>query len=345
MAEVALNLVALVVGGVIALWCLLALQFLGYEATCRLAWHRRGLFLESSLRGWLWDSSLRALIWLGPPALLVSVLHYFSPGVLPWVLPRWGFWSGFAVAAVLALLVLVGTTREERRADFYRDNREKLKTRLVIRQQSYLKPFREAWEAAEKKAQPDQEQAQAAPAEASEDALAHLDFEILDVDRRQQIGDAPPYASDGGDWTVCTCRILVGSRAAFYFAERSGEPAPAVRFAWGEAKLWVPTARDGADLAEAIGDAFRVTQGRGRATGSAPARVLSFGTAVLSRGTAAQPDGSFAGTGSWTASKWFYEEAIELYVNWSLDERRGRFAEKDEDFAPGVYAAFRTLVG
>ena len=195
------------------------------------------------------------------------------------------------------------------------------------RQASYLRPFREAWEAAEKKAR----EAQPAQVASAEGAQPHLDFEILDVDRGQQVADEPPFARDGGDWTVCTCRLAAGSRAAFYFAERSGEPKDGIPFAWGEARLWVPSAGDGAELAEAIGDAFRVTRGRSRVAASAPARPLAFGTVVLSRATAPQPDGSFAGSGSWTASKWSYEEAIEVYVNWSLEEKKGRFAEKDED--------------
>jgi hypothetical protein len=144
---------------------------------------------------------------------------------------------------------------------------------------------------------------------------------------------------------VCTCRALAGAKAAFYFAERSGEPKDdGAPFAWGEARLWVPSADDGADLAEAIADAFRVTKGRARAEGKAAARPVSFGTVVLSRGTAPAPKGGFSGEGSWTASKWFYEEAIEFYVNWSLDEKKGSFAEKDEDSGPEVYAAFRALV-
>ena len=232
-------------------------------------------------------------------------------------------------------MILVGTPREERLAGFYRDHREKLKTRLVIRQQSYLKPFREAWEAAEKKAQQEKQKAPAAPAPAPQDAQARLAFEILDVDRGQQLLDEPPYTRDAGDWTVCTCRALAGSRPAFYFAERSGEPTEGAPFTWGEARLWVPSAGDGAELAEAIGDAFRVTNGRSRAAGKAPARPLSFGTVVLGRSTAPRPDGSFGGDGSWTASKWSYEEAIELYVNWSLDEKKGSFAEKDQDQRPG----------
>lgn len=200
-------------------------------------------------------------------------------------------------------------------------------------------------EAAEKKAQQEKEKRPAAPAGAPEDAQARLAFEILDVDRGQQLVDEPPYTRDGGDWTVCTCRALAGSKAAFYFAERSGDPPEGVPFAWGEARLWVPSAGDGAALAEAIADAFHVTSGRGRAAGSAPARPLSFGTVVLGRSTAPRPDGSFGGDGSWTASKWSYEEAIEFYVNWSLDEKKGSFAEKDQDYGPEVYAAFRALVG
>ncbi len=65
---------------------------------------------------------------------------------------------------------------------------------------------------------------------------------------------------------------------------------------------------------------------------------------MLGRSTAPRPEGGFAGDGSWTASKWFYEEAIEFYVNWSLDEKMGSFAEKDESSGPEVYSVFRALV-
>lgn len=342
MAELALNLVALVAAGVVAFWSLAALQFVSYDAVTRLAWHRRGVFLESSFVGCIGRALGSAAAWLAAPALITGLVHYFAPSALPWAAERWGFWAGVSVAVVLTLLLLLGTPREERRAGFYGENRGRLKTRLVLRQQSYLKPFREAWEAAEKKAA--EAKPEAAPAAAPEDAPPRLDFEILDVDSTQQLSDDAPYASDGGDWTVCTCRLVSGSKAAFYFAERSGEPGKDVPFAWGEARLWVPAAADGADLAEAIGDAFRVSKGRSRVKGSLPAPPIRFGTAVLSRATSPRPDGSFAGTGSWTATKWFYEEAVELYVNWSLEEKLGRFGEKDDSYRDDVYAAFRTLV-
>ncbi len=344
MAELALNLVALVAAGVVALWSLLAVQHTGKDALTRLAWHRRGVFLDSSLLGCLGQALGSVAAWLAAPALATGLVHYFAPGALPWATARWGLWTGVSAAVVLTLLVLIGTTREERMAGFYADNRGRLKTKLVLRQLSYLKPFREAWEAAEKKAAEAAKPAPAAPAVPPGDEPPRLDFEILDVDRAQKLSDTAPYASEGGDWTVCTCRLVSGSKAAFYMAERSGEPGKDVPFAWGEARLWVPTATDGADLAEAIGDAFRVSKGRARAGGGLPAHPLRFGTAVLSRATSPRPDGSFAGTGSWTASKWFYEEAVELYVAWSLGERLGRFAEKDEGHRDALYATFRALV-
>ncbi len=343
MAQVALNIVALVASCALALWMLMALQFVVYDTITRIAWQRRELYVDMSLAGALMRSVVSLLLWFIVPAIVVGLVQYFSPEALPWAVQRWGFWSGVAVASALVLLVVLGTTREERMATFYGEQRAALKTRLVIRQQSYLKPFREAWEAAEKARQEAEKKAPAS-ANAAGDTRPHLDFEILDVDRGQQLVDEPPYSKDGGDWTVCTCRLLSGSRAAFYFAERSGPSGDGAPFAWGEAKLWVPSVGDGADLAEAIGDAFRVTKGRSRVSGSMPAPPLGFGTAVLSRATSPRPDGSFAGSGSWTACKWFYEEATEFYVNWSLDEKRGGFAEKDEDHAAELYAALRRLV-
>jgi hypothetical protein len=132
--------------------------------------------------------------------------------------------------------------------------------------------------------------------------------------------------------------------ARFSFAERGGAPKGDIPLAWGEARLWVPTAEDGAHLATAIGDAFRVGSRQGRATEGAPASPLAFGTAVLSRSTQPRADGSLSGEGSWTATKWFYEEATEVFVNWSAEEATGYFAEKDEEYRSDLHAAFRALV-
>jgi len=341
MANVALNVAGLVVAGLVAFWLLIGLQVVGYDSVTRFAWHRRGVFRSSSVALALVHSLFPALFWFAPPALVVGLLAWLFPKFFAGSLHGWGAWVGIAIALIAAILALIGTPRAERRGQFYEEQREALSPKLSVRQQSYLKPYRDAWDDLQKAKQAGTIEAQGGD---ELDEQPHLDFQVLSVARGRQLTEEPPYTKDGGDWTLLSCRTSQAPTASFFIAERSGEPKDDIPFAWGEARLWVPTAADGARLADAIGDAFLVRRGRKTAPGQGPSAPLSFGTAVLSRATAIQPDGSFSGTGSWTASKWFFEEATEFYVNWSVEEKKGRFAEKDEDYRSDLYAAFRGLV-
>lgn len=338
MRDLALNLGSLVMVALTVYWLLIGLQVNGYEIRTRIGWHRCGLFRQSSFVGILMKSVGPVLMWLGPPALVVGALAIFVPSSLAWSFQRWGAWLGVVIAAILALLAFVGTTREERRSEFYAENRDELRPRLGVRQLSYLKPFRDAWEAAQ---EPPGEE----PEEGDDDDFQpRLDFDIVGVTQSQEIADSEPFARDGGNWTVFRCRTKTDPAASFSFAERSGEPKGDTPFAWGEARLWVATAQDGALLAKAIGDAFSVRGGGGETTGGSPSSPLAFNTAVLSRSTHPRRDGGLSGEGSWTATKWFYEETTEFFVNWSPEERVGYFAEKDEEYRLDLHAAFRALV-
>jgi hypothetical protein len=340
LADLALNVAKLVVAGLVSFWVLIGLQVVLSDSATRFAWHSRGLFQKSSPAAAFAQTLASALFWFLPPALVVGLLIWLVPRFAAGAFHGWGAWVGVGLAALAAVLALIATPRAERMGQFYGEHREELAPKLGIRQQSYLKAYRDAWDALEK-AKP---AATSAEAEAA-DEPPHLDFEVLAVERGRMVTDAAPWTADGGDWTVLRCRTTAAPAASFAIAERSGESKGDVPFAWGEARLWVPTASDGARLADAIGDAFLVRGGRTTAPGGSPRAPLSFNTAVLSRATALQPDGSFAGSGSWTATKWFFEEATEFYVNWSVAEKKGRFSEKDEDYRSDLYAAFRGLAG
>ena len=49
--------------------------------------------------------------------------------------------------------------------------------------------------------------------------------------------------------------------------------------------------------------------------------------------------------GGWTKTKWTGTEgAPEFYLNWSLNEKRGMIAEKDEVYRKDLIALFASLV-
>ncbi len=356
MRNLLLNVAAMPVAAFLAYWVPFGLRVWSYDTFTSLAWHRRRIFKQPSYGGAVFRGVIFASIPLTPPVLVFGGLWLFKPAVLAWAWHAWGAWAGAAIGLLAALMALLGTSSEERRATFYDENRNEIAPKLGVRQASYLKPFLEAWEAQQAKTAAGAQEGDAEEAEdeeAGDDSEARgsdvpqprLDFEILEVATGQGVTEAPPYRCDGGDWTVCTCRTSSEPPALFVFGERSRKPTGAMPFAWGEARLWVASTEDGAHLADGLSRAFLVPPRKPIVAGAALCAPLAFNTAVLSREAAPQADGSLTQGGTWTASKWFYEEATEFYVNWSTEEKFGYFAEKDESHRPDLAAAFRRLAG
>ena len=349
MLDFVFNVLALVVFFVVTRWLTAFCETLVYDLGTGLKWRWRGVLLRPSALGLLRHALLAALVAVGPLALVAWLLSRFAPSLLTWPLERWGAWSGIGLGLALFLLEWGLGRRGKLRdlaAQFYDDNSDEIPEQLSIRQATYLKSFRQAWESWRE----EQDADDAADGEEQDDVgdLAtepppRLEFEILEVSRKRQVTDAPPYNASGGDWTVLSCRTVSPSAAAFVFAERSGEAGAETGMAWGEARLWVPTPQDGARLAQAVAEVFPFEDQATPPPEAPSVPVVDFNTVVLSRRTRPRADGSFGGEGNWTASKWFYEEGTEFYVNWSAEEGRGWFREKDELFREDLHRAFASL--
>ena len=291
---------------------------------------------------------------LGPVILALGVL-WFVPGALAWVSRSWGVLAAWVLALVeLGFFMASSALHEAAMADVYAETHPKFRKNLSAWQEKELAPFREAWRKAlaEAVAQEiknidaedddgpagDGATFQGRGSDADESAALALEFEVLQSWRGQQTLEGPPYFQAGGGWAVLKCRTRTEPPATFWFAETSpllsGDPP----FAFGDGRLWTDSEVDAANLCRAVFAVFK--PGAEISSIAFPPQPIKFGTVVLSRSTAPLSGGGFAGTGSWTATKWTTEDGSEVFLNWSAVSKRGNFSEKDECYADGVCEAF-----
>lgn len=287
--------------------------------------------------------ALMPMVGLGPLAITLLIV-WFIPGGLDWLAGSWGL-KGAAAVALLELVLFIRTSADSSRAEVYKENLGRIREPLAAWQVRELEPFRKAWalelvnsvEDNDDDDDDDDDDDEGAGNNADHPP-ARLDFEIEEAHEGSQLLEAAPYWAPGGSWTVLKCRTRTEPAAPFWFGETSPAPSGDTPFAFGDAKVWTETDDDWRALCGAVVSAFR--------PGDAPFRIgtpegpVAFGTAVLSRSTALAKDGGFAGSGSWTATKWFAEDGSEFFLNWSIKDRAGHFSEKDEDYADGVCEAF-----
>lgn len=157
-------------------------------------------------------------------------------------------------------------------------------------------------------------------------------FAIEAVHPRQKITRSLPYFAGGGGWTVLECRLATQGR--FFLAFKGTAPS-------GDGYVWVSRAGDGEALFKILRTTFPLS-GLGRvppASRVRPPRRLDV--TVLGSGL----DEAGSVRGSWTASKWTGEDgAPEFYVNWSVAEKRGWIAEKDDTYRKSLLTLFASLV-
>jgi len=336
-----LNLLAAPMAYWIASLVLRRIDLLAYYVAASIGWSRRGIASAGSLMPALIGATIVVLIPLLVIAPLGWALGRWAPGVGGWILGSWGVWVGGAVALLLEVAHhVVPEARKHRltvyRASFIDMQKESIAPNLSVRQRTYLKVFETALanrEASKVEPEATMPTGGARIQPGTIDDWPHLEFEILDARARQPLASEP----NGGEWTVLRCRLLSDEKAVFFLAERSGAVSGDVPMAWGEARLWVESAEDAGGLVAAFTRAFL---GRPRTrTLTKPSPPLCFSTVVLSRDAGRSSEGGLVGGGgSWTATKWFYEEADEIFVNWSVEEKRGEFGEKDEAYRNGLVA-------
>ena len=301
---------------------------------------------------------LGTLYMLLKPAVLAGGIWLgarLSTGFAAWL--PWGGWAGAALGLVRGIYLVVRARRlpDIRRVNMstaYDSLHEFLPERLSASQQTFVQAYRAAHEEQQRL---EAEGGDGDLVEPMPDDWPRLSFRVEEVWTRQQTTAAAPYFSPGGDWTVLRCALASPARGSFFLAECGGAPTAAVPFAWGEGRLWVTDIAD----AEALLAAWRAAFPPGEVEAEeedeedaprfepgpavALAAPLQPRTAVLGRSQGRSGNG-FSGRGTWTATKWFFDDgATEIFVNYSVDEKRGEFAEKDEAYRAGMLEAVAAL--
>ena len=214
MAEVALNLVALVVCGVIASWCLMAMQFVAYDAITRLRL-APARAVPRVVPGGLARARLRGRAALAPPARAARrPAPPLLPGRAAMGAPSAGG-SGRASAwrSRSRSCSWSGPRARSGGRRFYGDHRDKLKTRLVLRQAVLPEALpggvgggREEGQRRRSRRPPGPQQR---PRTRSRTSTSRSSTSTV---ASRWLGRRAPYARDGGDWTVCTCRLVAGQQ-------------------------------------------------------------------------------------------------------------------------------------
>lgn len=176
------------------------------------------------------------------------------------------------------------------------------------------------------------------------DAPPKLTFAIAKVYEQQQPTAQPPFHADGGPWTFFDATLDDGTPFTVGLFDRlrlkSDPPMTLV-----DAALSVGSTADGETLARAYAKAFGAKEhAAGKAGGLVPLKINSVNLGEKVGRTAG---GGFGGSGSWTASKWTIERAqhaTEVYFNFSLDEKKGEWSQKDADDDPEVVQDFMEVL-
>jgi hypothetical protein len=160
------------------------------------------------------------------------------------------------------------------------------------------------------------------------DEGVQAEFVIERVLRHQALVRRVPYLAADGDWLVLQCRW---ADATFFLGIRpeakvKGKLAPA------ESALWVVDTGEGERLLAVLH----------RWLGTRPVK----GKRALRPQPPTRLEASVLGEeNGWTKTKWTGSDGSpELYVNWSLKEKRGRIAEKDDAYRKDLIALFASLV-
>jgi hypothetical protein len=322
-------------------WTFRWLLAISWQAIMAREWHSRGLGAKDVFVA---ASIITGLAWAGVLTLGVLggwLLARFAPAAWAWVAGSWGVRAGFVAGLVAQAIRWFGAAgrelAERLRAGYFQSHCDDLPKRLTARQEAYVRHYRQLAERLAAEAEGDPSEG----AESPEDGDGRLAFAIEAAASRQALRDASPGFEPGGDWSVLTCRLEHESRPArFFLAERSGAPGKDLPMAWGEGRLWTAGASDAETLLAAFRAAFPSDEQA--EPGTVSGGMITASTVVLARGVGRQPD-CFSGKGTWTASKWAFEEVDEVYVNWSAAEKRGEFAEKDEAYRAGLLSAVAAL--
>ncbi|MFH1464872.1 MAG: hypothetical protein ABIO70_10850 [Pseudomonadota bacterium] len=172
-----------------------------------------------------------------------------------------------------------------------------------------------------------------------------LPFAITAVSEGQGLLSGAPWHADGGRWTVLDATTADGAAFLLGVRETGRFDAGGFTMVMQDARLGVPDADAGGRFVAAFAEAFHVPEpaaGAGRGVA-----WIEASSVVLGEGVAQQAEGGFSGTGTWQAAKWTVERGVhasEVFVNWSLEEKRGVFSEKDSCYNADLVADFAAVL-
>jgi hypothetical protein len=172
------------------------------------------------------------------------------------------------------------------------------------------------------------------------DEAPRLRFRILAVYPKHKPAARPPYHEPGGTWTFFDAQTLGEDPATFSAGVDDGKPMVGdIPIGFGDAQLAVADGANGARLVDALARAFG--QKPPPAGAKHPRAPLKVRAALLGRGVGRGGGGGFSGTGTWVATKLFFDDGkryAEVFFNYDPITKQGEFSEKDSDYDADLVA-------
>ncbi len=164
-----------------------------------------------------------------------------------------------------------------------------------------------------------------------------LSLQIKKVYEHHKPSAKVPFHAPGGEWTFMDLEAGEGVEATFGI---QFEPSQEM-FSFGKAQLSVPSKQAGEAFRSAFGSKFGGSAGKAKPHKG----PLPLSVAVLGQNQTRRRDGSFHGSrfGTWFATKLFVEldgHYGEVFFNYSLEDGKAEFSEKDSEYADDLAYAF-----
>ena len=174
-----------------------------------------------------------------------------------------------------------------------------------------------------------------------------LPFKIIAVHENQKPSTDAPFHVGGGEWTFFDCQARSDPNVAFMVGVASKKSAGNAPIAWGRAVLIVKDREAGGRFVASFSKSFPAVLPKPMDRPHVP-KPLFINTAILGINMGREAEGGFAGEGGgWTATKWFLEDdghSGEVYFNYNLTKRQGKFSEKDAEYADDLVAIFASAL-
>jgi hypothetical protein len=171
-------------------------------------------------------------------------------------------------------------------------------------------------------------------ADADADADPRLPFRITRLYPGEAPSDRAPWHGGKGNWIFFDAETPGGGAFTAGIEIKAARDDSPIRF--GKAIIVAPDRVRAERLVGEIAAAYHASAPQAAAH-PRPSAPLQVPIAVLGENTACRPGGGCGGSGSWTATKWFFADGeVEVFVNLDFTGKQGEFAEKDEGYRAGM---------